>query len=127
MNFTEISSRKEAAEHLENYIPDKGTRQFLLKNLYWISDGQLGLRTNIAVLKNAAEAIGAPIEVEVSFLKPVLFLYGGNSNYINPETDTPIILDFFPKAEVTKIENAGHWLHADQPQQFFETLTKWLA
>tara|TARA_S200000501_G_scaffold373688_1_gene421377 strand:- start:3676 stop:4449 length:774 start_codon:yes stop_codon:yes gene_type:complete len=127
LNFTEISSRKEAAEHLENYIPDKGTRQFLLKNLYWISDGQLGLRTNIAVLKNAAEAIGAPIEVEVSFLKPVLFLYGGNSNYINPETDTPIILDFFPKAEVTKIENAGHWLHADQPQQFFETLTKWLA
>ena len=126
LNFTEINSRKGAAEHLENYIPDMGTRQFLLKNLYWISDGQLGLRLNIAVLENAAEIIGAPIEVKVSFLKPALFLYGANSNYINPDTDTPMILDFFPKAEVTKIENAGHWLHSEQPQQFFETLINWL-
>ena len=127
LNFIEINSRKKAAEHLENYIPNMGTRQFLLKNIYWVSDDQLGLRPNIEVLKNAGEAIGEPIESESSFLKPVLFLYGGNSNYINSNTDSLMILNLFPKAEVTKIENSGHWLHVEQPQQFFEILIKWLT
>tara|TARA_B100000886_G_scaffold208845_1_gene144532 strand:- start:89 stop:862 length:774 start_codon:yes stop_codon:yes gene_type:complete len=126
LNFSDINSRKVAAEHLENYIPDTGTRQFLLKNLYWVSHGQLGLRPNIAVLKNAAESIGTAIESDSSFLKPVLFLYGGNSNYINPDIDTPMILDYFPKAKLIEIKNAGHWLHAQKPQQFFEILIKWL-
>lgn len=127
LNFEQITSRKAAADHLEQYVADMGTRQFLLKNLYWVTDRQLALRPNIAVLKNAAEAIGTVIKSENQFPKPSLFLSGGNSNYINPSNDTIIILDSFPKAEVTEIKNAGHWLHAEQPQCFFETLMQWLA
>ncbi len=127
LNFEEISSRKAAAEHLENYIPDLGTRQFLLKNLHWVSEGQLGLRNNIAVLKNASETIGAAIESQNSFHQPTLFLYGGNSNYINPQTDKEMILEYFPKAEIIKIKGAEHWLHAEKPQLFFKTLTDWLT
>ena len=126
LNFEEISSRKAAAEHLENYIPDAGTRQFLLKNLYWVSDGQLGLRVNIAVLKNAAEAIGADIESRNAFPQPTLFLHGELSNYINPQTDRESILQYFPKAEILEIKGAGHWLHAEQPKIFFDTLMHWL-
>lgn len=126
LNFEEISSRKAAAEHLENYIPDAGTRQFLLKNLYWVSDGQLGLRVNIAVLKNAAEAIGAKIESRNAFPQPTLFLHGELSNYINPQTDRESILQYFPKAEILEIKGAGHWLHAEQPKIFFDTLMHWL-
>ena len=37
LNLEEVSSRKAAAEHLKNFIPEAGTRQFLLKNLYWVS------------------------------------------------------------------------------------------
>jgi esterase len=126
LNFEEISSRKAAAEHLENYIPDAGTRQFLLKNLYWVSDGQLGLRVNIAVLKNAAEAIGADIESRNAFPQSTLFLHGELSNYINPQTDRESILQYFPKAEILEIKGAGHWLHAEQPKIFFDTLMHWL-
>ena len=125
LNFEEVSSRKAAAEHLENYIPDAGTRQFLLKNLYWVSEGHLGLRTNIAVLKNAAEAIGAAIQSQKQYHQPTLFLYGENSNYINPKTDIEI-LQYFPKAEIVEIKGAGHWLHAEQPLLFFKTLLEWL-
>jgi pimeloyl-ACP methyl ester carboxylesterase len=126
LNFEEISSRKAAAEHLENYIPDAGTRQFLLKNLYWVSEGKLGLRTNIAVLKNAAEAIGAAIQSQKQYHQPTLFLYGEHSNYINPKADIEI-LQYFPKAEIVEIKGAGHWLHAEQPLLFFKILTDWLT
>ena len=126
LNLEEVSSRKAAAEHLKNFIPEAGTRQFLLKNLYWVSEGNLGLRTNIAVLKNAAEAIGAAIQSQKQYHQPTLFLYGENSNYINPKTDTEI-LKYFPKAEIIEIKGAGHWLHAEKPLLFFKTLTQWLV
>ena len=125
LNLEEVSSRKAAAEHLKNFIPEAGTRQFLLKNLYWVSEGKLGLRINVAVLKNAAEAIGAAIQSQKKYNKPTLFLYGENSNYINSKTDIEI-LQFFPKAEIVEIKEAGHWLHAEQPLLFFQTLTQWL-
>ena len=126
LNLEELSSRKAAAEHLKNFIPEAGTRQFLLKNLYWVSEGKLGLRINVAVLKNAAEAIGAAIQSQKQYYQPTLFLYGENSNYINPMTDTEI-LKYFPKAEIIEIEGAGHWLHAEKPLLFFKTLTQWLV
>ena len=126
LNLEEISSRKAAAEHLKNFIPEAGTRQFLLKNLYWVSEGKLGLRINVAVLKNAAEAIGAAIQSQKQYHQPTLFLYGENSNYINPMTDTEI-LKYFPKAEIIEIKGAGHWLHAEKPLLFFKTLTQWLV
>ena len=126
LNLEEVSSRKAAAEHLKNFIPDAGTRQFLLKNLYWVSEGKLGLRINVAVLKNAAEAIGAAIQSQKQYHQPTLFLYGENSNYMNPMTDTEI-LKYFPKAEIIEIKGAGHWLHAEKPLLFFKTLTQWLV
>ena len=117
LNLEEVSSRKAAAEHLKNFIPEAGTRQFLLKNLYWVSEGKLGLRINVAVLKNAAEAIGAAIQSQKQYHQPTFFLYGENSNYINPMTDTEI-LKYFPKAEIIEIKGAGHWLHAEKPLLF---------
>lgn len=126
LNLEEVSSRKAAAEHLKNFIPEAGTRQFLLKNLYWVSEGKLGLRINVAVLKNAAEAVGAAIQSQKQYHQPTLFLYGENSNYINPMTDTEI-LKYFPKAEIIEIKGAGHWLHAEKPLLFFKTLTQWLV
>ena len=126
LNLEEVSSRKAADQHLKNFIPEAGTRQFLLKNLYWVSEGKLGLRINVAVLKNAAEAVGAAIQSQKQYHQPTLFLYGENSNYINPVTDTEI-LKYFPKAEIIEIEGAGHWLHAEKPLLFFKTLTHWLV
>ena len=126
LNFEDINSRKAANEHLENYVSDAETRQFLLKNLHWVSDGQLGLRWNIPVLKNSAEAIGAAIESQNAFSQPTLFLHGEFSNYFNPLSDRKSILQYFPRAEILEIKGAGHWLHAEQPKTFFDILTNWL-
>ena len=55
LDFSEIKSRGEADKALSNYIKDQGIRMFLLKNLYWVEKGQLGLRINLPVLKDNVE------------------------------------------------------------------------
>ena len=55
-------------------IPENNLRQFLLKNLYWIEKGKLGLRINIEVLKKANLMIGEELNSNVNSELPCLFL-----------------------------------------------------
>ena len=50
---------------------------------------------------------------------------GADSNYINEE-DEDLILIHFPNAEIITINDAGHWVHAQQPKQFFETILRFV-
>jgi len=118
LNIKTIKSRKEADEKLAIQITDFGTRQFLLKNLYWEEKETLGFRMNIDVLKNKMEEIGENISSTSIFNKPTLFLRGDRSEYISPNEHTNIKMHF-PLARIETIDNAGHWLHAENPKQFF--------
>ena len=61
----------------------------------------------------------------IPFLKPALFIRGGRSNYVNPE-DEPLIRALFPQVEFQTIAEAGHWLHADAPEEFLRRLLAFL-
>lgn len=119
LDFTQITSRSEADEKLAEYIPDWGTRQFLLKSLYWKTKEQLDFRFNLEVLSNAQEEIGEPLPSTNAFHGKTLFLRGSKSEYIHPD-DRSDILRYFPNAAIETVDNAGHWLHAENPKQFFE-------
>jgi len=126
LDFDIIKGRNEADEVLSNYITDFGTRQFLLKNLYWKEKGQLALRMNLnALTKNVAE-VGEALPYEAKFEKDTLFLRGEKSNYIISQ-DESLIFKHFPKAKIETIANAGHWLHAENPNGFFAALTNFVA
>lgn len=125
LDFTEVRSRSAADQKLAESLSDFGIRQFLLKNLYWVEKGQLGLRVNIEVLKDKMEEIGENIFGTDSFHGPTLFLRGSRSEYIQ-ENDTSSILKHFPNASVGTVANAGHWLHAENPRDFFEQSLKFL-
>ncbi|PWL37920.1 alpha/beta hydrolase [Flagellimonas aquimarina] len=119
LDFSKISSRKEADQELSNYLTDFGIRQFLLKNLHWVEQGKLGLRFNYEVLKNKMDEIGENISATANYDGPTLFLRGDRSEYIMPN-DFPEIKRHFPNADIETVENAGHWLHAENPKQFLE-------
>ncbi len=119
LQLNEISSRGEADVELSKKITHYSTRQFLLKNLYWIEKGKLGFRMNLPVLSTKMEEIGKPIDPEAIYNGPTFFIKGNKSDYIL-QTDIPEIKKHFPLASIETIENAGHWLHAENPQQFFE-------
>ncbi|MBD0824569.1 alpha/beta fold hydrolase [Aestuariibaculum marinum] len=121
LNFDEIKSRGQADKVLAEYVSDLGTRQFLLKNLYWIEKGRLALRMNIEVLKEEVSEVGEPLPSYATFEGDTLFLRGDRSEYIGVD-DTQIIKRHFPKADIVTIANAGHWLHAENPTDFFDAV-----
>lgn len=119
VDFSKKPSRNDVDQIVAEYIPDFGTRQFLLKSLYWQTPEQLAFRFNLPVFNKEIENIGTALPENASFEKPTMFLRGGNSSYIKDE-DWPEIQRHFPNAVLETIPNVGHWLHAENPKMFFE-------
>lgn len=113
-----ISSRKDADDELAKYVDEFGIRQFLLKNLDRTSDG-FSWKMNLPVITRDIEKVGIEIGKGQSVDLPSLFIRGANSNYIKDENWTAL-KEKFPKAELKTIENAGHWLHAEKPEEFYK-------
>ncbi|SDR71028.1 Pimeloyl-ACP methyl ester carboxylesterase [Gillisia sp. Hel1_33_143] len=120
-----LTSRGDAEDFLETYIKDKGTRLFLLKNLYWKTKEKLALRMNLEVLKDASEEIGEALPAGIRFKKQTLFIKGERSNYITSE-DEPLISLHFPNNEIVVIAKAGHWVHAENMKDFYANVMRFL-
>lgn len=125
VDFSKKSSRSEVEEILTPYISDFGTRQFLMKSLYWKEQGQLAFRFNLEAFIANKDVIGDSLAENAIFDKPTLFLKGANSNYIL-ESDSAEIKKHFPKATIEIIANAGHWLHAENPTDFYTSAMRFL-
>ena len=126
LHQTPLTSRQQADLLLEPKLPNVGLRQFLLKNLHRDTSDRLALRLNFEVLKNASSAVGAALPEDFCYNKPSLFLAGALSNYILLE-DHQNIQQQFPKAKFGVVLDAGHWLHAENPKAFQETVRHWLV
>jgi len=126
LDFSELKTRGEAEEALSNYVHETGTRLFLLKNLYWVEKGQLGLRMNLEVLKDNVSEVGEALPIHAVFEKDTIFLRGDRSEYIG-EADEAIIHRHFPNSEIITISDAGHWLHAENPEEFYEAVVNFVS
>ena len=118
VDFSKKPSRAEVEEIVSGYIKDFGTRQFLLKNLYWETSEQLAFRFNLKVFNEKIETVGTALPFENTFSKDTLFLRGDKSDYIL-DSDFGTIYHHFPSANIKTIKNAGHWLHSENPKDFF--------
>ena len=118
VDFSKNPSRNEIEAILSTFIAEVGTRQFLMKNLYWETPTQLNFRFNLNALIANIEEIGKALPTEKKYTGDTLFLKGALSHYILEE-DIDGILQQFPKASVTTISKAGHWLHAENPAEFY--------
>ena len=126
LDFQTLKSRGEADEALSHYVSNSGIRQFLLKNLYWKEKGVLALRMNLEVLKDQSGEVGEPLPMHAKFDKDTLFLRGDRSEYISLQ-DESMIHAHFPKSKIVTISNAGHWLHAENPADFYTEVHKFLG
>lgn len=125
IDLTKLSSRNEADTILGQYVPEFDTRQFLLKNLYRNEDMSFAWRINLPVLAREIENIGKGLPAGATFSKPTLFIRGLKSNYIK-EKDFEPIKAIFKQCEIETINEAGHWVHAEAPKQFLESLERFL-
>ncbi len=125
VDFSKITKRREVEEILANYIDEVGIRQFLLKNVYWKSKTELAYRFNLESLTENVEEVGVALPSFTVFEGETLFLKGANSGYIANE-DKALIEAHFPKAVIKTIKNAGHWLHAENPTDFYNEVVTFL-
>jgi pimeloyl-ACP methyl ester carboxylesterase len=125
IDMARISSRREADEALEKHVKERGVRQFLLKSLGRNEQGKFMWKINLPVITEQIENVGAAIEKEGRFEHPTLFMGGENSKYIQ-DSDKEEIEGIFPNAHIIKIKNAGHWIHAEQPEAVIKTVRAFL-
>ena len=125
VNIEQLNSREQAEQQLALYIKENSSRQFLLKNLYRKANNQFDWRFNLPVLNEQIENIGRAIESDSPVDLKVLFVRGENSKYIDPKRFDEC-KEVFPKAELITIKNAGHWVHADQPQGLLDAVMRFL-
>ncbi|MDB3870468.1 alpha/beta fold hydrolase [bacterium] len=118
LNLEDFEKRKEIDSILSSTYKDKGMRLFLLKNLYRKENKEFAWRFNIDVLLEKVSNIQEADFIQGVCKIPTHFIRGGNSNYITSE-DELTINKHFSDFSIATIEGAGHWLHAENPERFY--------
>ena len=125
VNLPVISSRQEAERILMEHLHDVGIVQWLMKNLKRESGESFSWKFNLNGLAKEVENIGEALPIDAYFPNPTLFIRGGRSNYILDE-DIEAITQHFPAAMLSTVSVAGHWVHAEQPEEFVALIRNFL-
>ena len=125
LDLTKAENRKDVEVQLQSRIPEAGIRQFLMKNIVRDADNGFRLRINLPVIHQDYEKILSNPLIEEPFEGPSLFVRGGRSGYVAVD-DLALIQAYFPAAQLETIEQAGHWVHAEAPEELLEHLFTFL-
>jgi pimeloyl-ACP methyl ester carboxylesterase len=124
LDLTDLATRGEADRRLAADVEDASLRAFFLQSLD-LKARPPRWRLNLDVLEREMPKIVGWPGTKGQFTGPALFLTGGDSSYVRPEhRDT--IRSLFPAARFAKIPGVGHWLHAEKPREFEETVRVFL-
>lgn len=126
VDVASTDSRKKVTSHLEEYIDDGPTILFLSKNLKRTETG-FRWKFDLDTLHRDYDNFLIEMSQTDQFEEPTLFVKGGDSNYIHIEKDVELMNSIFPNSEIKTIANAGHWLHADQPEALESMLIEFFA
>ena len=125
LDLSGLTSRAEADARLAAAVTDPALRAFFLQSLD-LRATPPGWRINLDVLEaEMPKIIGWP-QVAGHFDGPALFLSGALSHYVLPDY-REAIRTLFPGARFAKLPGAGHWLHAEKPRAFEETVRVFLG
>lgn len=116
LDLEKVRSRTQADDELEELIPDRTVRRFLLQNLhhkgglwYWLP--------NLDLLADSLHAVGGWPAIDGEFDGPTVWVAGGRSPYIRAE-HAEAMQRLFPRVRQVTLKNAAHWVHADEPGAF---------
>ena len=138
VDLESCSSKRDVDMVLRSSIADPALRAFVLTNLNECRDtGTLSWKINIQSIAAQLNEIagfeichpdGTSIETTdggLVYNGDVLFIKGGASKFVqNSHLET--IQSFFPNYLLTSIRSAGHWLHAEAPEDTIAMLKRYL-
>ena len=121
VDFSVQNSRKLVDEQLSKFIPELGVRQFLMKNVFWVEKGKLGFRFNLKSLTENNSKVGEAVPKGQVYNGDTLFIKGEKSGYIL-DNESLLISPHFPSHSIKTIKDAGHWVHAENPIAFYDSV-----
>ncbi|HLH54156.1 MAG TPA: alpha/beta fold hydrolase, partial [Verrucomicrobiae bacterium] len=125
LDLSRFERRSDIDAALAPAVPDKSTRQFLLKNVARSDSGKFEWRMGLKEIHDNHSLLTQEIQPAPPFGSPALFLRGENSDFLL-ETDLELIKTLFPAARLETIPGAGHLIHVEQPDRFLEVVTAFL-
>lgn len=121
-----FNSRNEIEKEIKKFIIQEGVVQFILKNIKRNEESLIfEWKFNQKVLKENYLYLIQRV-VEKGFNGNVLFIGGEHSKYVTKETSEKIF-ELYPNVEIDFVSNAGHWLHADNPKEFYAKVSTFLS
>jgi len=119
VDLGQVTNRSDVDEQIAALIPQPPIRQFILKNLHRKEQDVFEWRMNLQGIDKNLDKMFDAIDTESRFMKPTLFVKGGDSDYILLE-DYGQIRYNFPNAEIVTIADTTHWLHVEAPERFYQ-------
>ena len=126
LDLPTYANRTEIDHALRANIPEDQLRAFLLHNLARTPEGWAwrvnwsAIQDNMDVLVGF-DALAEDWRSDV----PTLFLRGARSGYVG-DAEIEVIERHFSNARIATLEEAGHWLHAERPEDFFAEAARFL-
>jgi len=126
LNLEACHTRSDLDRALQPSVPEESTRLFILKNIERDPSGSFRWRIALDPLLHALEAIGTALQNHEPIPIPCLVLRGSESGYVH-DVDFESIHANFPRSRLVTIPGAGHWVHADRPQELTQALLEFWA
>jgi esterase len=131
LDLSRISTLRQAEFYLSEKIDSERVRGFILKNLQRTGNNSFTLKINALSLLNNLDNIIEGINFSAYANQqitgfPVIFLKGEKSDSL-PPGDFRDIQKVFPATEFITVENAGHWIHSDRPDEVVRNIKRLLG
>ncbi len=125
IDLRSLSSRVEIEKEVRNRIDNESVIQFMMKNIRR-NESTLTFewKFNLSVLSRDYLYLIQRLPSQ-GFNGRTLFIGGEESKYITKETSL-YLFDLYPKAILEYVSNAGHWVHADNPSEFYDKVTSFI-
>lgn len=123
-------SRGTIRTELSERLNDDALASFLTKNIYRDrASGRFVWKINLPVLRKFMEHIQIgleELELYAPCRSPTLFIKGNRSTFYLPKHE-PDRRNFFPNSATIGIDDAGHWVHSEQPDRFLGIAAEFLV
>ena len=115
-------------EHLISHPQAKQIAQYLLSNIEKKENGMADWRFSLSgILETVHEGIQRQLWDELCLLSMPTFVVRGSDSEILSQKDFQRMLEANECVTGVEIPNAGHWVHADRPEEFTREILDFLS
>jgi len=121
LDLKKLGSRSNIDKALETDFKEPSFRAFLLKNLCRINKDELGFKIDLDIILSTLSEVEKSLPSDLLYIGKTLFIKGEKSDYID-NSNSKVLINFFPNYKKVEVLNAGHWVHAENLNDFIKEI-----